>query len=144
MISGESYGGKYLPGIASAIIDFNQNTTKNDQIPLKGVLIGNGFTDPITQRLTARNIALGIGQIQFDSLPELDTVEKRCYLSNSKKDINAGEVCGNVLDYLTEMAGGMNTYDARYLNSNSTIGKEILVKYLNDPEVVSQVQLINI
>ena len=141
-ISGESYGGKYLPGMASSIIDYNKNATDVDKIPLKGVLIGNGFTDPITQRLSARQIALGIGQVQFDSLPEIDTVEKRCHLSNSRKDKDAAETWGKVLDFLTEMAGGMNTYDARYPKSNSTIGKDILVNYLNDPEVVSQLHWI--
>ena len=40
-ISGESYAGKYIPDLAREIDLFNQNNPKA-QIPLKGLLIGNG------------------------------------------------------------------------------------------------------
>jgi len=91
-ISGESYGGKYLPAIASAIIDYNPRVSQENKINLKGVLIGNGYVDPITQRLTIRHLSLGVGSIQFDSLPELDIIEQRCQESNGRKDRDAPNV----------------------------------------------------
>jgi vitellogenic carboxypeptidase-like protein len=47
-ISGESYGGKYTPAIAYRI---HENNKKHPQIhvPLKGLSIGDGAMDPITQ-----------------------------------------------------------------------------------------------
>ncbi|KAJ9118615.1 hypothetical protein QFC22_003835 [Naganishia vaughanmartiniae] len=46
-MSGESYGGRYLPVFASAILDGNKDLVAKglDPINLKGVLIGNGITD---------------------------------------------------------------------------------------------------
>jgi carboxypeptidase C (cathepsin A) len=76
-ITGESYGGKFEPAMASAIIDYNQNALEADKIPLKGVLIGNGYVDPMTQRLSIRHLSLALGSIQLDSLPELDTMEQK-------------------------------------------------------------------
>jgi cathepsin A (carboxypeptidase C) len=46
-MSGESYGGRYLPLFASAILDGNKALVKQglEPVNLKGVLIGNGLTD---------------------------------------------------------------------------------------------------
>lgn len=137
-ISGESYAGKYLPGIATAIIDYNQEANETDKLPLKGVLIGNGFTDPIVHRLNIRQLSLGAGIIQFDSLPELDIIEKRCLDANSKQDADAPNICGHVASFMVEMSGGLDTYDLRYPSTNSTINKGYMIEYLNDPEVVTQ------
>lgn len=76
-LTGESYAGKYLPNIADEILLFNDEATNNDEIPLKGVFIGNGVAEPLPQRLTARNSALALGLVQFDSIPEFDILEKR-------------------------------------------------------------------
>lgn len=46
-VTGESYGGKYVPAVSHAIKDFN---IKADlKINLKGLAIGNGLTDPENQ-----------------------------------------------------------------------------------------------
>ncbi|XP_031635891.1 venom serine carboxypeptidase-like [Contarinia nasturtii] len=50
--SGESYGGKYVPAIAYAIYQDSKrqdNDPLKPKINLKGLAIGNGFTDPIHQ-----------------------------------------------------------------------------------------------
>lgn len=47
-ITGESYGGKYIPSIADKINEFNLNAqSEEDKIPLKALIIGNGFVDPL-------------------------------------------------------------------------------------------------
>lgn len=137
-ISGESYGGKYLPGIAVSIIDYNANVGENERIPLKGVMIGNGFTDPLSHRLTIRQLALTIGHIQFDSIPELDMVEKRCLDANGLKEENTYHNCSAVASFISHMNGGMNSYDSRWPDTNSTQDKANLNEYLNDPEVLTQ------
>jgi len=137
-ISGESYAGKYLPGIASAIIDFNQDAQPDEKLNLEGVIIGNGFVDPIVQRMAIRQLAVSSGHVQFDSLPELDIIEKRCHDSNSVSDVDAPSICGAAASFIRTINGGMNSYDIRFPESNSTIPKEIMVEYLNDPQVVSQ------
>lgn len=46
-ISGESYAGKYLPAIAYTILQ--KNPSADLPLNLQGVLIGDGWTDPIHQ-----------------------------------------------------------------------------------------------
>lgn len=51
-VSGESYAGKYVPAIGYAIHQDNKrnsNDSSKPKINLKGLAIGNGFTDPIHQ-----------------------------------------------------------------------------------------------
>lgn len=45
-ISGESYAGIYIPTLASKILDYNLLASTTIPIPLKGLMIGNGCTDP--------------------------------------------------------------------------------------------------
>jgi hypothetical protein len=44
-ISGESYGGHYIPELAWAIVNYNAGAPANKQINLNGILVGNGLTD---------------------------------------------------------------------------------------------------
>jgi vitellogenic carboxypeptidase-like protein len=70
-ITSESYGGhyfaneltlgKYAPSIATAILDYNEQTS--DSIPLKGIAIGNQWTDPNTQVLTHAAQAFYLGLV---------------------------------------------------------------------------------
>ncbi|XP_063925748.1 venom serine carboxypeptidase [Zophobas morio] len=46
-VCGESYGGKYVPAIAYTI--HTKNPTADVRINLKGITMGNGFSDPINQ-----------------------------------------------------------------------------------------------
>ncbi|XP_014212799.1 venom serine carboxypeptidase [Copidosoma floridanum] len=46
-VTGESYAGKYVPAISHAIKDYNIKAKV--KINLKGLAIGNGFTDPLNQ-----------------------------------------------------------------------------------------------
>ncbi|XP_076765248.1 venom serine carboxypeptidase [Xylocopa sonorina] len=48
-VTGESYGGKYVPAVSHAIKDYNIKATT--KINLKGLAIGNGLTDPENQLL---------------------------------------------------------------------------------------------
>ncbi|GAA5978794.1 hypothetical protein JCM5350_004824 [Sporobolomyces pararoseus] len=50
-VAGESYGGTYIPNVASVIHEFNQRppTPSAVTIPLESILIGNGMTEAYTQ-----------------------------------------------------------------------------------------------
>ncbi|KAG8658211.1 hypothetical protein MANES_03G131725v8 [Manihot esculenta] len=47
--TGESYAGKYVPAIGYYILKQNMRLPEAQRVNLKGVAIGNGLTDPITQ-----------------------------------------------------------------------------------------------
>ena len=44
-ISGESYGGIYVPMLAYNVIQYNKNLPESQKINLKGILVGNGVAD---------------------------------------------------------------------------------------------------
>lgn len=46
-IIGESYGGHYVPSLGDFVYESNKNNTF--KINLKGIGIGNGLVDPLTQ-----------------------------------------------------------------------------------------------
>jgi len=46
-IFGESYAGHYVPTVSQSIIWYNNNGTGPFKIPLKGMGVGDGWTDPI-------------------------------------------------------------------------------------------------
>jgi vitellogenic carboxypeptidase-like protein len=54
--------GKYAPAIATAILDYNDET-QGEKIPLKGMSIGNQWTDPNTQILTHAAQAFYLGLV---------------------------------------------------------------------------------
>jgi hypothetical protein len=62
---------------------------RRNKIPLEGVLIGNPYVDPLTQRIAIRKLILAAGSVQFDSIPELDITEKRCYEAVGANDKEA-------------------------------------------------------
>lgn len=51
---------RYVPAIAQAII-----SDKNNKIPLKGVGIGDGFTDPLTIMKEMPNFGFSMGLIDY-------------------------------------------------------------------------------
>ncbi|KAF9430967.1 Cell death protease [Podila epigama] len=49
-LAGESYAGTYIPYFAKAILEHNEKQAKQDQVVnLQGLIIGNGWTDPVHQ-----------------------------------------------------------------------------------------------
>lgn len=48
-ISGESYGGKYVPSLAYTIHINKDSRDPTKRVNLKGIAVGNGVTDPINQ-----------------------------------------------------------------------------------------------
>ena len=49
IISGESYGGHYVPAWADAILDHNEKVSESQQINFQGVVIGNGCVNNTVQ-----------------------------------------------------------------------------------------------
>ncbi|KAH8804585.1 Alpha/Beta hydrolase protein [Xylogone sp. PMI_703] len=46
-LTGESYGGHYLPALAAEIVSQNTLHPKRPQVPIKSIAIGNGYVSPL-------------------------------------------------------------------------------------------------
>jgi vitellogenic carboxypeptidase-like protein len=138
-IIGESYAGKYIPAFAYQIHKVNQlrkesKSILKPQIPLKGVGIGNGFTDPITQIKTHSNQALALGLIGIEHAKEMDelaqlTVNLICQ-RNWKAALEARLM---LFDIFSKASGSVNYYDVRKLNEQ--YNRKEMYTFLKDLQV---------
>jgi cathepsin A (carboxypeptidase C) len=45
-LAGESYGGRWVPVYAAALLDYNLQASRSAQVPLTSIMIGNAWTSP--------------------------------------------------------------------------------------------------
>ena len=104
-ISGESYGGIYVPMLAYNIIEYNKNKVESEKIKLKGILVGNGVAD--------WNYDATISTYDFIFTHHLTSYENRldynkyCLMNetyNSQK-------CDEIINIIDKDINGINLYD---------------------------------
>ena len=104
-ISGESYGGIYVPMLAYNIIEYNKNKVESEKIKLKGILVGNGVAD--------WNYDATISTYDFIFTHHLTSYENRldynkyCLMNetyNSQK-------CDEIINIIEKDINGINLYD---------------------------------
>ncbi|KAG5920335.1 hypothetical protein E4U53_003931 [Claviceps sorghi] len=147
-ITGESYAGHFIPAIGREILSYS-----NRNINLKGLAIGNGFTDPMTQYSYLQPMVCGKGgypavmsrsdcQLMELGLPGCKAAIKRCYdghdaelcsrASNSCYASVMSVYRGNKYDILNVNGTGQTSYATAFLNSTHTkkvLGVEVDRQY---------------
>lgn len=130
-LGGESFAGQYIPYLADAI--FKKSSF---QAPLKGIIIGNGWVDPVTQYLGYHEFAFQAGLIT-ESSPAAQTVMKAVEQCN--KTINEIgvdkvpihlEACEGILNSITgstiqtvnSQKMCLNMYDIRLVDTYPACG----------------------
>jgi len=107
-VFGESYGGKYVPYIASHILK------QGSVIPLKGIGIGNGISDPAVQVVTYDAQSYNLGLIDEFQRRELVLLENKCVQLTQAEQWNAAaDARAAVLDFISASSGYLNFYDVR-------------------------------
>ncbi|KAF7366503.1 Carboxypeptidase [Mycena sanguinolenta] len=151
-LSGESYGGRYLPVFASYIYDQNQLATAAGRptLNLQSVLIGNGITDISTLYPGRYDIECGVAALEVPFQSISTCVRMKAALPRCQKLMQAGCIdqfdainCRAAVNFCdNELSSGMwasgrNVYDI----SNMCIGdlcyeeNDVIAKYLSDPAV---------
>lgn len=90
-VFGESYGGKYAPGVAYAI-----HKSDSSKINLKGVIVANGWTDPINQ-LVYGDFLFHIGLVDGGARNDLQILELSCKNLIRDKRLSDARLCWNSL-----------------------------------------------
>ncbi|KAG6975117.1 hypothetical protein JG688_00002725 [Phytophthora aleatoria] len=127
-LSGESYGGHYVPGAAHYIWEQNKKnevTAGEKSINLQGIAIGNGWTDPVVQYLHAPgmldnsyNVTLldeaAAEQLKIDAA-KCAELTRQCQQSPSESScVEPYEFCvEHVFLGLSANQTGRNPYDVR-------------------------------
>mmetsp|Transcript_5942 Transcript_5942/g.13516 ORF Transcript_5942/g.13516 Transcript_5942/m.13516 type:complete len:481 (-) Transcript_5942:58-1500(-) len=137
-VTGESYGGHYVPGIAYYIHEQNMNATM--KIPLAGVAIGDGWIDPVNMINAYPDMMFNTGLI--DEKQKL-VIADMC--KNAVTAIESGDMLGafdiwdkmlngDVWPYgnLFHNMTGLNDYD-NYANTNAPAQFGYYPNFLNTP-----------
>jgi len=136
-ITGESYGGKYIPHIANEIVRQNQRGA-TPQINLKGIMLGNGLYDPVTQFSALPPFYENLGLVDSASLQKANGLLSMCELSYNAGNLKtAWYACNNASDVLNHAAGDVFLYDIREKDGHVFDGlTKNLGEYFNQPEVM--------
>ena len=151
-ITGESYGGHYVPGFAAYIDAHNERVRRGQTveaaaasqltIPLAGMAIGDGWIDPVNMIPAYPDMIYSFGlcderekakiQQYCDSAVSLIKAGKMLEAFNVWDEFLNGDVWpyGNYFHNIT----GLNDYD-NYLNTNAPADFDYYAPYLNQPEV---------
>ncbi|KAH7140984.1 Alpha/Beta hydrolase protein [Dactylonectria macrodidyma] len=152
-IAGESYGGHWAPAVGAAIVERNK---KQSSIPLKSIIVGNGWTDPVVQTPSLFDVACHHYRgyepyLDYDAcakmIPFLGPCKKALRECATTRDVRkCVETQSSCKDHITDVVldnRGSNPYDRRmhgcagdcyqpkYTKLHEYLGRrEVLVDYL--------------
>lgn len=138
-VTGESYGGKYVPAVAHTI--HRNNADPKTKINLQGIAIGNGLCDPFHQ-LVYGDYLYQLGLIDSNARDKFHEYEKKGRECISKRDFNcAFEVFDSLINgdeyasgSLFKNVSGFETY-FNYLETKQDPSDDYMVKFLQQPEI---------
>ncbi|KAI9141470.1 Alpha/Beta hydrolase protein, partial [Paraphysoderma sedebokerense] len=124
-VTGESYAGKYVPWFSSAIIEYNDfwrsRSQLNELIPLAGMGIGDGLTDPITQIKYHADLALNFGLTTYEQSRQISRLASLAiHQVKSGQYIKASQTREELFRYFDVVSGGINVYDIRKLSNQNS------------------------
>nr|CAI5860454.1 unnamed protein product [Callosobruchus analis] len=129
-VTGESYAGKYVPALAYTI--HKKNCDAKEKINLKGIAIGNGYTDPIHQTGYAAYV-YQLGLIDKETSNEIDRLERLAVDSSLKED---WKKAGALWDEVTEIILDQSKVNIHnYLQDGGVAHEDLIFKFLNGPDV---------
>lgn len=131
---GESFAGRYIPMLATSILELNQSGRK--PINLKGIGIGDGWVDPVIQEATYGAYAYAHGLIDLPQKQEVDELYSACEIAIRKTEPitskEADKICNRIEEYITKVSGGANVYDVRITGDYEF---PLIAAYLNQQSV---------
>ncbi|KAF0985190.1 hypothetical protein FDP41_000229 [Naegleria fowleri] len=156
IFSGESYAGKYLPSLGERVylIQNHRIADSAQHLPypkiqhhnihkrLLGIIIGDGFTAPIVQRVLKADQAYWSGLLGYQQRQQLKTLQRECIRHiQTGNTVESGSACEDVKSYLLIASGVINIYDIRTFAPSTD--KIRLEAYLNQPEVKKAIHILD-
>lgn len=108
-LSAESYGGKFIPYTATQLL-----LNANPAINVKGLMIGDGWTAPLTQTGTVGVQAFQLGLIDENELSSYTQMLAQCTALVQAEDWAQAQVFCDAMDtFVVNASGGINIDDVR-------------------------------
>ncbi|EFC45181.1 serine carboxypeptidase [Naegleria gruberi] len=151
IFAGESYAGKYLPSLAERVYLLKMEGDEPTYEPvqkhgihkrLKGIIIGDGFTAPIVQRVLKADQAYWSGLLGYQQRQQLKTLQRDCVRHIQEGNtVELGSACEAVKSYILIASGVINIYDIRTFSPSTD--KPRLEGYLNQPDVKKALHILD-
>mmetsp|Transcript_3117 Transcript_3117/g.4808 ORF Transcript_3117/g.4808 Transcript_3117/m.4808 type:complete len:431 (+) Transcript_3117:79-1371(+) len=134
-ITGESYGGHYIPSFAYKILSENQNAVENGKrvIHLQGVAIGDGLTDPCSQVEAGPRAAYDFGIIDAKTFAAAKVSALKASVACLQRNYTAAHDYRSEMEDLVISSSGINKYDVRTFEDYDYM-HERMDTFLNSPE----------
>lgn len=109
-VTGESYGGHYVPGLAERIVEYNSQPGVMEKINLKGFMVGNAWTVAAEDNKGAVEFWFGHAMIANSTF---QGIMDNCDFDNiGPLRVNAGaDHCDNYLNQAAAQSGDITIYD---------------------------------
>lgn len=102
-ITGESYGGHYVPQLSQAIVR-NNSAIKERTINLRGYMVGNALTDDYHDHLGVFQFLWSAGLISDQTFGQLNV------LCDLQSFIHSSDSCNKILDIANDELGDIDPY----------------------------------
>eukprot|EP00658_Telonema_sp_P-2_P046192 TRINITY_DN3430_c0_g1_i14.p1 TRINITY_DN3430_c0_g1~~TRINITY_DN3430_c0_g1_i14.p1 ORF type:complete len:406 (+),score=88.08 TRINITY_DN3430_c0_g1_i14:213-1430(+) len=141
-ITGESYGGHYVPAIAAYIHKQNSLNSEQKLIPLAGIAIGDGWIDPVNMIPAYPDLVYNVGMCDENEKSKIQQYcDKTVALIQQGQMGDAFKVWDQMLNgdifpypnYFHNISGS-NDYD-NFLNTNAPASFGYYAKYLDRPDI---------
>jgi len=146
--TGESYSGRYVPAFAYYTLKYNgeidAGTRNQTKIPLKSILVGDGYVHGVQQRFTEIDVAISAAMLAPYQIPQAKALSVNCQNLAATQGISSDQavtMCNKIPDYMASVSG-IDAYAIQY-NANRTSAIDSLVDggYLNHPEVYNALRV---
>jgi carboxypeptidase C (cathepsin A) len=143
-ITGESYGGKYVPYLAANILSHNASPKAGKKINLKAIAIGNGWVDPVVQTGSYGPFLFRHKLITASELKSAARTYSQYEDLIEKKEYEQAMELGNMLmEELMGDAGVNDPYDIRKKSDPTTPLANKLGKWLNTASTLKTLKVAN-
>ena len=130
-LSGESYAGKYVAELAEQISNHNREANASAQINLRGIMVGDGWVNPLIQQSSVADYAYYHGLIDENTYNKVKKLYQLCAHAIRKGALDANNICMKINDTVAQ-ASGVDRHDIRTL---AEIDYRPIIDYLNKSEV---------
>lgn len=109
-LTGESYGGKYLPAFSYALLKYNEKVGER-VFNLEATLIGDPYAQPITQRTSMHILPSALNILDKSNMAQIDALERKCEEVPTVNFEQGEDVCAAIMDYIEDVSGNEYPYD---------------------------------
>jgi carboxypeptidase C (cathepsin A) len=131
-IAGQSYAGKYIPQLAMRILNQSDPTKR---LPLKGILIGDGWVNPLIQQSADAEYAYSHGLIDEITRQKVHKLYKQCAKEIARQtptSLQAHHLCEKMQTLIKQSSGCLHLINIGQCEESNA---DWMTAYLNMPAV---------